>query len=247
MRVMKDNSILLSVAAPVYNEKEIIEKVVRYWFDILRKNNISHEVVLGDGGSNDGTIEIVEELRQEYKNLYLIHTGKPGGYGNALFKAIYETKGKYVAMLDADGQFNLEDSIPMLEKLQKENLDVVTGYRIRKEDTFIRVYADRALNLIVRLMFGLDQKDTNCALKVFNGEVIRKMHIEARAWPTPTEIMIRLKTLNCKVGEVGITHHERLGGETKLKVVRASIEMFSFLFYLRFKLMLYKTKTINRL
>jgi glycosyltransferase involved in cell wall biosynthesis len=244
---MEKESLFLSVVAPVYNEEEIIEQVIRYWFEVLQKTGKSHEVVLGDGGSNDGTIEIINKLSIEYPNLRVVHAGEPGGYGYALFRAIYETYGCYVVMLDADGQFDLADSTPMIEKLQKENLEVVTGYRIRKQDTFIRVYADRVLNLIVRKMFGLDQKDTNCALKLFKGELIRKMHIEARAWPTPTEIMIRLDTMDSKVGEVGIVHHERIGGETKLKVLRTSIEMFSFLIYMKFKIWLFRRKVINKL
>ncbi len=244
---MVKESLFLSVVAPVYNEEEVIEKVVRYWFEMLQKTGKSHEVVLGDGGSNDGTIEIINKLSTEYPNLKVVHAGEPGGYGYVLFRAIYDTSGCYVVMLDADGQFDLADCIPMLEKLKNENLDMVTGYRIGKQDTFIRVYADRILNIIVRKMFGLDQKDTNCALKVFKGELIRKMHIEARAWPTPTEIMIRLDTMGSKVGEVGIIHHEREGGETKLKVLRTGIEMFFFLIYMKFKIWLYRRKVINKL
>jgi glycosyltransferase involved in cell wall biosynthesis len=244
---VKNNSVFLSVAAPVYNEEAVIEKVVKYWFDILGRSGISHEVVLGDGGSNDRTLKILEELKKEYPKLKVIQVGKPGGYGNVLFNAIYATKGYYVVILDSDGQFDLADYAPMLEKLQNEELDVLTGYRLRKEDTFIRVFADRVLNLIVRILFGLNQKDTNCALKVFKGEFVRNIVIEARAWPTPTEIMIRLKALGCRVGEMGIKHHEREGGESKLKVIGTSIEMISFLFYLRFKLFLYQKRIINKI
>lgn len=244
---METNSIHLSVVAPVYNEEEIIEKVVRYWFDVLKGNGVTHEVVLGDGGSNDRTLEILDELRKEFPNLKVVRAGDPGGYGFALFRAIYATSGDYVVMLDADGQFDLADYAPMLEKLEKEGLDMVTGYRIRKQDTFIRYFADRVLNIIVRMMFGLGQKDTNCALKVFKGDLVRNMHIEARAWPTPTEIMIRLSTYGSRVGEVGIKHLERLGGETKLNVMSTSIELFSFLLYIRFKLWLYRRKVINKI
>lgn len=245
--IVKKNSVSLSVVAPVYNEEQVIEKAVRYWFEVLKKNGISHEVVLGDGGSNDKTLEILERLGKEHTNLKVTHAPQPSGYGNALFSAVYATKGEYVVMLDSDGQFDLADYAPMLEKLRRENLDVVTGYRIRKEDSFVRVFADRVLNLIVRIMFGLRQKDTNCALKVFKGDVIRRMRIEARAWPTPTEIMIRLNAFGYNVGEMGIKHHPRGGSETKLRVVRTGIEMLCFLFYMKFKLRLYRKMVINKL
>lgn len=245
---MEENKpIELSVVAPIYNEEDVIEEVVRHWFKVLEKNSISSEVVLGDGGSTDRTLDILRQLQEEYPNLKVVHTGPPGGYGIALFCAIYASKGDHVVMLDSDGQFDLADYAVLYEKLKNEDLDVVTGYRIRKQDTFMRVYADRILNLIVRILFGINQKDTNCALKVFKGDVIRDIHIEARAWPTPTEIMLRLKSRDCKVGEVPIVHHERKGGQTKLNVVRTGLEMFYFLLYFKFKLKLYSKKVINKL
>ena len=244
---MKNDLVNVSVVAPVYNEADVIESVVRNWFDVLGKGALSHEVVLGDGGSDDGTLEVLEKLRTEYPNLKVTNAPRPSGYGNALFSAIYATSGQYVVMLDSDGQFDLGNFPPMLEKLKTEDLDVVTGYRMRKQDSFIRVFADRVLNVIVRVMFGLRQRDTNCALKVFKGDIARELHIEARAWPTPTEIMIRLKAMGCKVAEIGIRHQEREGGQTKLMVVRTGLEMLAFLFYMRFKLFLYKRRIINKL
>jgi len=240
-----NNRVEISVVAPVYNEEQVIEAVVRNWFDVLDRSKMSHEVVLGDGGSTDRTLEILGQLQKEYSNLKITHAPDPGGYGNALFGAIYATRGEYLVTLDSDGQFDIADFPAMLEMLEKEGLDAVTGYRVRKKDTFVRVFADRMLNLTVRTMFGLRQKDTNCALKVIKGDIARSLSIEARAWPTPTEIMIRLRAMNCTVGEVGISHREREGGQTKLRVLRTGLEMLAFLFYMRFKLWLCRRRVIN--
>ena len=244
---MSEDKIMLSVVAPVYNEKDVIEGVVRYWFEVLKNNGVLHEVILGDGGSTDGTLEVLQRLLAEFPDLRIAHAPQPSGYGNALFSAIYASSGGYVVMLDSDGQFNLADYVALLDRLRRDKLDAVTGFRIRKQDSFIRVFADRVLNMIVRVLFGLNQKDTNCALKVFKGDVIRKMHIEARAWPTPTEIMIRLNVMGCKVGEVAIEHHERESGQTKLRVFKTGMEMLLFLLYMRFKLRLYRKTVITRL
>lgn len=244
---MGKDSILISVAAPVYNEEDVIENVIGHWFKVLNKTGKSHEIVLGDGGSTDKTLEILNNLSQEYPNLKVVHIDEPAGYGNVLFNAIYATKGTHVVILDSDGQFDLSDCIPMLDMLLKNSLDVVTGYRKRKQDTFFRVYADRMLNLIVKLMFGINQRDTNCALKLFKGEIIRNLYIESKAWPTPTEVMIRLNASGYNVGEMGIRHYERKGGKSKLKVIRTSLEMLLFLIYIKFKLMLYRKNIIGKI
>jgi glycosyltransferase involved in cell wall biosynthesis len=244
---LEKDSIFISIAAPVYNEEDVIEDVVRHWFRILNDIGKSYEIVLGDGGSNDQTLEILTSLCEEFPNLNVVQIDESAGYGVVLFNAIYATKGTHIVILDADGQFDLSDCRPMLDMLLKDSLDAVTGYRIRKKDTFIRVFADRILNLIVRAMFGLNRKDTNCALKVIKGEIIRNMCIEAKAWPCPTEIMIRLNAQGYKVGEVGIAHYERKGGDSKLKVIRTSLEMLAFLMYMKFKLSLYRKHIIVRI
>ncbi len=242
-----NNTVDVSVVAPIYNEEEVIEEVVLYWFEVLEKYGLSYEVVLGDGGSTDRTLDILKEIQQKHPSLKVVDAPRPSGYGNALFTAIYAAKGKYIVMLDSDGQFDLADFTPMLDKLVEEKLDVVTGYRIRKQDTFMRYFADRVLNVIVRILFKIKQKDTNCALKVFKGDLIRDIHIEARAWPTPTEVMLRLNARDSKVGEVPIVHHERKGGETKLPLFKTGFEMFCFLLYFKFKLRLYKKNVISKL
>ena len=121
------------------------------------------------------------------------------------------------------------------------------SYRVRKNDSIIRVLADRTLNLIVRMMFRLHQKDTNCALKVLKGDIARDMPIESKSWSTPTEIMIRLKAQGCTVSEMPVQHLEREAGQTKLKVLKTGWDMLSFLFYMRHKLKLYRKGVINKL
>ena len=244
---MNDNTLEVSVVAPVYNEQDVIEEVVSYWFEVLEKYGLSHEVVLGDGGSTDRTLDILKKIQEKHPTLKVVDAPRPSGYGNALFTAIYAAKGKHIVMLDSDGQFDLSDFTPMLDKLIAEQLDVVTGYRVRKQDTFMRYFADRVLNFIVRVLFSIKQKDTNCALKVFKGDLIRDIHIEARAWPTPTEIMLRLNARNSKVGEVPIVHHKRKGGETKLPLFRTGFEMFCFLLYFKYKLRLFKKNIITKI
>ncbi|MBC7261314.1 MAG: hypothetical protein H5T63_04795, partial [Chloroflexi bacterium] len=145
---------------------------------------------------------------------------------------------------DSDGQFDAAEYKLLLAELNK-GYDVVTGYRRRKQDQPLRVVADRVLNLIVRVLFRLSLRDTNCALKLLRGDVARRLTIEARGYPTPTELLVRAHVLGYRIGEVGITHYERAGGKTKLKALRTSWHMLLFLIYLKYKQMLYQARIIN--
>jgi glycosyltransferase involved in cell wall biosynthesis len=237
----------LSIVAPVFNEAEGIEQVVQYWVKVLQENEANAEIVLANDGSTDRTLEILENLSQKIPLLKVVSYTPNRGYGYALKTAIRASKGQWVITLDSDGQFDLAD-FPSLLKLQNEKqLDFVTGYRMKKKDNLFRVIADRSLNLIVRTMFSVSLKDTNCAMKLIRGDLARTLNIEARGYPTPTEITIKLITLGAKTAETGVHHSERLQGQSKLKFFRTSISFFRFLFYLRKKVRLYKAGILQTL
>jgi glycosyltransferase involved in cell wall biosynthesis len=237
----------LSIVAPVYNEAEGIEQVVQYWLKVLQENRANAEIVLANDGSTDRTLEILENLSQKIPLLKVVSYTPNRGYGYALKTAIRASKGQWVITLDSDGQFDLAD-FPTLLKLQNEQqLDFVTGYRMKKKDNLFRVIADRSLNLIVRTMFSVSLRDTNCAMKLIRGDLARTLNIEAKGYPTPTEITVKLITLGAKTSEIGVHHLERLQGQSKLKFFRTIISFFRFLFYLRKKVRLYKAGILQTL
>lgn len=242
-----NSSVFLSVVAPAYNEEENIESVIRNWEEVLERSDYRTEIVIANDGSTDRTKDILEGLAGEYSNLRVVNSEQNGGYGDALFKAINASSGEYVVTTDSDGQFEPGDYEQLLEHCRERQYDAVTGYRMGKKDTFMRVFADRALNVIVRVLFGLKYRDTNCALKVFGGELIRKMAIEATSYPTPTEIMVRLKESGARIGEVGVQHRERTGGRSHLKLFQTGLNMFLFLIYMRWKISLKRRRIIDEI
>jgi len=239
--------IFLSVVAPVYNEEENIENVLKYWNEVLDAADFESEIVLTNDGSTDQTAAILARLKKQMPRLRVVSFEKNGGYGRALTSSIQASRGEWVVTLDSDGQFDLKEYSGLLEKALSEGLDGVTGFRKKKEDTAFRVFADRALNLIVRTMFSVTFRDTNCALKLIKGDFIRRTSIEARGYPAPTELTIKLCRLGARIGEMGITHIERQGGLSKLNPLGVSINFLKFLFYLRLKIYLYNKKIIHTL
>nr|MBC7244100.1 glycosyltransferase family 2 protein [Chloroflexota bacterium] len=238
------SNIFLSITAPAYNERENIEKLVTYWEDIFARDGIQGEIVIGEDGSTDGTKDILRDLQRKFDNLIVVDHAVNQGYGYALSSAIARSRGDYVLTIDSDGQFDAAEYALLLAEMQK-GYDVVTGYRRHKQDQPLRVIADRVLNLIIRVLFRLSLRDTNCALKLLRGDVARRLTVEARGYPTPTELLVRAHTLGYRIGEVGITHYERAGGKTKLKALRTSWHMLLFLIYLKYKQMLFRAKIIN--
>lgn len=242
---MDEQKVLISIVAPVFNEEDNIEKNVRYWYEIIKKDNLNAEIVLTNDGSTDNTMQILEELKKEISCLKVISYPKNRGYGKALSSSIKNSCGKYLLTIDSDGQFDASEYKPLLNKLEKENLDAVSGFRMGKKDSFFKVFCDRVLNLIVRILFGLKLRDTNCALKLVKGEFLRKINIESMGFPAPTEIVIKLLVNGAKLGEAGITHLQREKGLSKLRPIRTGINMLKFLIWLRIKISLYRKRIIT--
>jgi glycosyltransferase involved in cell wall biosynthesis len=238
------SDVRLSVAAPCFNEAEAIEAVLVEWDGVLDAMPGTSEIVLCNDGSTDATAEVLERMVQRFPRLRVVSFETNAGYGRALRSAIGATTGRYVATIDSDGQFDLAEASELIEELERGGFDCVTGYRKGKNDSFFRVLADRGFNRLVRLMFGVRLRDTNCALKVAKGDVLRELHIEARGYPTPTEIVLRLDARGCRIGEVGITHRERAAGASKLHPWRTAWTMFRYLLYLRRKLKLFRAGII---
>lgn len=228
----------LSVVAPCLDEAEVIEGVVRAWDGLLEARAPSSEIVICDDGSTDGTDAVLRRLQAELRRLRVVRFERNGGYGRALGAALAASRGAVVVTLDSDGQFALEDGLALAAQLEREGLDCVTGYRRRKADTPLRVAADRGLNRLVRAMFGVDLRDTNCALKAMRGDLARALRIEARGYPTPTEVVLRLHAAGARLAEAPVDHLERPGGRSKLQPLRTAWAMARFLVYLRAQLRL---------
>lgn len=237
----------LAVAAPAYNEEEGIEAVIRTWIDNLDTAGIEYEIVITNDGSSDNTGNILDSLQQEFPQLKVVTNSPNKGYGFALLAAIRASTADYVMTLDSDGQFDVNYWKALLTLLEEKNVDIVTGYRMGKKDTFLKVFADRAMNVLVRNLFGISLRDTNCAQKLGKGDLLRTINLEATGYPTPTEMMVKAHHLGMSIAETGVAHFERQAGLSKLHPWKTAWKFLIFLFYLRIKISLYRKKVIQTL
>lgn len=240
-----DLNFFFSVAAPVFNEEENIESTVRYWFKCIEQMSFNAEVVLCNDGSTDSSAEILKQLNEEYPTLKVIDGKENHGYGYALSAAIQACSGSYIVTIDSDGQFDLGD-ITRLISMLKEGISGVTGYRTKKNDSFVRILADRALNLIVRTLFHTKLRDTNCALKIIERELLQSLRLESTGFSFPTEVCLRIQNANAILLEAPIQHGKRDAGKSKLDVFRTGWDMLHFLLYIRKQFILTRKKVIRQ-
>jgi glycosyltransferase involved in cell wall biosynthesis len=227
----------LSIVAPAYDEADCIERSVRSWLEMLDEHSIRGEVVVADDGSRDATPRILERLATEDRRVRFVRLDDNCGYGHALRAAIGAAQGELTVTIDADGQFDARDIPRLLARQREGDLDVVTGRRRRKNDSLLRVVADRGLNRVVRLLFpGLSLRDTNCALKLVRTSRLQSLPLRADGYPTPTEIVVRAHHAGLTMAELDVAHLERGGGSSKLRMLHTAIDSARFLIGLRAEL-----------
>ncbi len=242
----EEDKVQVSIVMPAFNEEGNIEKTVRDCLEELRKDNIQGEVIVTNDGSKDGTLKILERMNEEFDNFRYVDLEENFGYGGAMKKAIDVSRGAYVVTNDSDGQFDIGDLPKLMEKIE-EGYDCVTGYRAKKKDTLPRVVANWGYNLLVRILCGIKFTDAQCALKIFRGDIIRALPMEARGFTFPTETLVKMNHQGHKMTEIPVNHHFREAGESKVKFFKTVRIMFTFLLYIRFKLALLKAKVIYQL
>lgn len=130
----------LSVVVPCYNESQTLEEFYTSVCTALKKEKITYELIMVDDGSCDNTMEILEDVCNENKNIKVISLSRNFGKEAAMLAGLNHATGKYVSIMDADLQHTPEALITMYKKLiENPEYDVVASYKeSRKDETTLK-------------------------------------------------------------------------------------------------------------
>ena len=147
-----------------------------------------------------------------------------------------EAKGEYVATLDADLQDSPEEIPIMINKLIESNLDMISGWKKKRYDSFfLKRLPSLLFNFVARIFSGIRLNDFNCGIKVYKKEVIKSINLYAdmhRFIP----ILAKNEGYN-KIGEHVVKHQPRKYGKSKFgneRFVRGFLDIITLWFTNRF-------------
>jgi glycosyltransferase involved in cell wall biosynthesis len=219
----------LSVFFPCYNEQGNIERVVKSAIDVLTPLKIDYEIIIVDDGSKDKTGQIADSLAAGDTHIKAVHHRPNRGYGAALQSGFKAATKEYVFYTDGDGQFDIKE-LPLLFKYTAD-YDIVTGYRINRQDNLIRKINAFCWTTMVNLLFGMKIKDMDCAFKLYKRRIFDDIKMESTGALINTEIFARAKNKGYKIFQIGVHHYPRTAGVqtgAKLSVIlRAFKELFA--------------------
>jgi glycosyltransferase involved in cell wall biosynthesis len=221
----------LSIVIPIMNEEDNILPLVQAIKNAII--NIDYEIVFVDDGSVDATKARVKELLDD--RIVLVELARNYGQSTAMAAGIDQSTGEYIALLDGDLQ-NDPDDIPfMLEKLKKEDWDIVAGNRKnRKDGMFLRKIPSKIANALIRRMTKVYIQDYGCTLKIFKRDIATdlKLHGELHRF-----IPVIASFSGARITQVDVKHHPRQSGKSKYglnRTFRVASDLIMLIFFKRY-------------
>jgi glycosyltransferase involved in cell wall biosynthesis len=192
----------------VYNEEENVALLTGQIESALKE--YTFEIIYIDDFSTDGTVVAVKKM--DNKNVHLIELKRNFGQSLALAAGIDYASGEFIITMDGDMQNDPTDIPMMLQKSIDEELDLVTGIRAKRKDSFVKKIPSKIANFIIRKTTRLNIKDQGCALKVFTKETAKELNLYGEMH----RFIALLAFLNgARIQEVPVKHHPRKFGVSK--------------------------------
>ncbi len=225
----------LSVVIPVYNEEGNLPLLVEALREVLREGSISWEVVFVDDGSVDQGLSILEKVAVEDPDHFVVVALRRNfGQTAAIAAGIDHARGEVIVLMDADMQNDPAD-IPMLVEKVEEGYDVVSGWRVNRQDAYLtRVLPSRVANSFISWVTGVRLHDYGCTLKAYRREVLTNFRLYGEMHRF---IPAYASYVGARIVEVPVTHHPRRHGKAKYgleRTLKVILDLFTVKFLISY-------------
>ncbi len=204
----------LSVFLPTFNEADSIRDTVLNTKAVLLKYVKNWEIIIVNDGSSDDTLKSAEALAKRDKRIKIINHETNKGYGAALRSGFYNSKFKWIAFIDSDGQFDFAEITKFFDNQRETNADLVIGFYKKRQVSKFKIITSKIWEFAVFLLFGLKIHDIDCGFKLVSKKVIDaipKLESERGAFIS-SELLIKSRKYGFKITEVSVTHFPRTKG-----------------------------------
>lgn len=214
----------ISVFLPCYNEQDNVERTARSALEVLEKLGADFEIIIVDDGSSDDTARIADRLAAETRRIKVVHHRSNRGYGAALQSGFKAATKKLVFYTDGDGQFDIAE-LPGLLPLA-EKYDIVSCYRLGRQDPIIRKINGWLWTKLVCLLFRMNIRDIDCAFKLFNRKIFDNITMTSEGALIDAEILARATKSGCTIAQKPVHHYPRKAGKQTGANLRVILRAF---------------------
>lgn len=227
----------LSLVIPACNEEGRIGETLLYYAEQLRMFQVSFEIIVEMDGCTDRTAQVVRALGHAYPEIKGLEFEGKLGKGGGLIKGFEAARGDCVGFVDADGSVPPEDLMKLLAETQSGTDCVIASRRADGSHAIYHTRRRRVLskcfNILVRTLFILPYKDTQCGAKVMRRDALEKIiqDIHVNGFAFDVGLIYAAKKGGFSVKEVGVNWEDKTG--SKVDITRTTVDMLMSIIRLR--------------
>ena len=204
-------AIRYSIIIPAYNEAERLPASLDKMLAYMKAKHWDAEVLVVNDGSKDKTADIVRDYNKRFSFVRLIENPGNHGKGYSVRHGMMEAFGDIRLLSDADFSSPIEEADKLFAALAA-GADVAIGSRWKQRETqtvrqpFYRQVGGRIFNLILRIVLGLPEKDTQCGFKAFSRKAAQMLFPPQKRerWGWDAEMLFLAHKAKLRVDEVPV-------------------------------------------
>jgi glycosyltransferase involved in cell wall biosynthesis len=209
----------LSVVIPCFNESATLKACVEQVLCIADET-LSLEIIIVDDHSTDDSPAIGHDLETCNKAVRVLRHHKNQGKGAALRTGFAHATGDFIAIHDADLEYDPNDLKRLLGPLIADKADVVIGSRFLSPGAHRVLYfwhsvANKILTLLSNMLTDLNLTDMECCHKIFRSDVIKSIDLKENRFGFEPEIVAKVAQKRLRIYEMGVSYEGRTYAEGK--------------------------------
>lgn len=223
----------VSAVFPCYNDETTIGGLIDDVYAALSPLVATVEVIVVNDGSADESGVTLDALALERPWLRVEHHQTNGGYGKALISGFTAAQHEWIFYTDGDAQYDAREAAKLVP-LATDDVDIVQGYKIGRGDSWYRKVIGRCYHHVVKRLFNLKVRDTDCDFRLFRRQLIIDHPLTSTTGVICVEMMRSFSVAGARFVETPVHHYFRPAGRSQFfrvpAIARSALQLFSLWF-----------------
>lgn len=209
----------LTIVIPCYNEERTLQRCLQRVLTI-KDETLRLEIIVVDDCSTDNSLRVARETAERNPEIIVLSHDHNRGKGAALQTGFAKATGRFVAVQDADLEYDPGDLKRMIVPLLNNEADVVFGTRFATGGPHRVLYfwhsvGNKILTLLSNMVSDLNLTDMECCYKVFRRDIIQQIEIRESRFGVEPELVAKVSQMRVRIFEMGISYSGRTYEEGK--------------------------------
>lgn len=225
-----------SLVLACYNESEHIEESIKKIIETLDDTRYKYELILIDDKSKDNTANVIKKIKKQHKSVRAYFHKKNIGRGGTVKEGILKAKAEVVGFIDVDLEV-APDYIPKFVRTIKNNeAEIAIGHRYYPSHLnpgyFLRTILSRGYISLVKILLGLDVKDSEAGYKFFDKNKVLPALVKTKnnQWFWDTEIVARSLFEGLRLKQMPVLFLRRSDKTSTVRLIPDIIDYFKAIY-----------------